>query len=115
MPPARISADDTRFIHDIRQARKARGLSIRALAVAAGVGYSAWARCERGEGTPSPHTRLKLQAWMEGREGVNCLCRRCVRHIPHGWQCPVCACVYAPNVLQCAKCNEGKSNPFFSL
>lgn len=113
--PREIVSADARFIRDICQARQARGLSIRAMTGLAGVGYSAWARCERGEGTPSPHTRLKLQAWMEGREGVNCLCRRCVRHIPHGWQCPVCACVYAPNVLQCAKCNEGKSNPFFSL
>ena len=110
-----IPIDDPHFIHDIRQARKARGLSIRALSEIAGVSFSSWARCERGEGAPSPHTRCKLQAWLEGREGINCLCRRCVGRIPQGWQCPVCACVYAPSVLECAKCNGEKNNKFFDL
>ena len=111
----RMNAADTRFVHDVRQARTARGLSIRGLAATTGVSFSAWARCERGEGAPSPHTRVKLHAWLDGRTGINCLCRRCVRHIPRGWQCPVCACVYAPTVLQCAKCNREKSNPFLDL
>ena len=113
-PPV-IPVDDTSFIHDICQARKARGLSIRALATTAGVGFSSWARCERGEGAPSPHTRYKLQAWLDGRTEMNCLCRRCVKRIPHGWQCPLCACVYAPTVLYCAKCNREESNPFYDL
>ena len=115
MRQVRITLDNTRFINDIRQARRARGLSIRALAETTGVSFSAWARCERSEGTPSPHTRVKLQAWLEGRAEINCLCLRCVKRVARGWQCPVCACVYAPTVLQCAKCNEGKSNPFFDL
>lgn len=116
MRPSKIRIDDTRFIHDIRQARKGRGLSIRALAEIAGVSFSAWARCERAEGAPSPHTRTKLQAWRDGRTGMNCLCLRCVSRLPLGWQCPLCHCVYAPTVLQCAKCNGGeKSNPFFNL
>ena len=112
---SRIGTDTTRFIHDICQARRARGLSIRALAETVGVSFSAWARCERGGGAPSPHTRMKLQAWLDGREGLNCLCLRCVSRVPHGWQCPLCAGVYAPSVLECAKCNDGKSNPFYDL
>ena len=112
---SRMRTDDAYFIHDICQARKARGLSIRALAATVGVSYSAWARCERGEGSPSPHTQCKLRAWLEGRTGMTCLCLRCVSRVPRGWQCPVCHCVYAPDVLQCAKCNGEKSNPFFDL
>ena len=109
-----IDGEDPHFIHDIYQARKARGLSIRALAATAGIGYSAWARCERGEGAPSPHTRCKLQAWLDGREGLNCLCPKCTGRMPMGWQCPLCHCVYAPTVLECAKCGE-KENPFLDV
>lgn len=113
------------FVDQIQQARLARGLSIRGLADQVGVSFSVMARYERGEGSPSPHTRLKLQAWLNGNPGaLVCLCRRCTKekYLPRGWQCPICAYVYAPSVLQCAKCNgvsglrEGPgANPFFGL
>ena len=101
------------FAQTVMETRLRRGCSIRQMAEAAGVSFSAWARCERGMGNPSPHTMLRLRAWLAQRPlSEPCQCRRCrPPALPMGWQCPLCRSVYAPSVLECAKCNkQGRRN-----
>ena len=102
--PRRRSA----FIQLVLETRLQRGVSIRQLGALAGISFSAWARCERGMGDPSPHTMLRLRAWLAQRPlSEPCQCRRChPPALPLGWQCPECRGVYAPSVLECAKCNH---------
>ena len=98
------------FVQAVMETRLQRGVSIRQMAEAAGVSFSALARCERGLGDPSPHTMLRLRAWLAQRPPSEpCQCRRCrPPALPMGWQCPLCRSVYAPSVLECAKCNQGE-------
>lgn len=63
--PSQITPETEALIRDMRERRRAEGLSIRALADAIQVSFATLARLERGDGNPSPSVRTKIISWLQ--------------------------------------------------
>lgn len=57
------------MIKKVRRKRLQEGISLRKLGALCGVSFSTLARLERGTGEPDPHTRERLQRWLDSGEG----------------------------------------------
>jgi transcriptional regulator with XRE-family HTH domain len=63
----------------LRTKRHQEGSSLRMLGQQLGMAFSTLARIERGAGQPDPHTRLRLEAWLDpSLPRPPCPCAWCV-------------------------------------